>query len=176
MEQLQSHIWLMASLYMVKYLRIFSYIRKPFLVTLQLLHSEFPYQWGKFDILFYLCKVSLNIMGFFSQIRLWFLCNLLQCTLMLSRNASYFDAAPPPPPRPPIKRVGELRRTGGSPRGGGGDIKQILYTVKRNRLDNSWPLFTSRRHICLSLFTFFVFKILYSSINRWYSWLPFPLS
>ncbi len=31
-------------LYMGKYLRISSYIRKPFLIlTLQLLHSEFPY-------------------------------------------------------------------------------------------------------------------------------------
>ncbi len=30
MEQLQSHIWLTASSYMVKYLRISSYIRKPF--------------------------------------------------------------------------------------------------------------------------------------------------
>ncbi len=32
MEQLQSHIWLTAFSYMVKYLRISSYIRKPFLV------------------------------------------------------------------------------------------------------------------------------------------------
>jgi hypothetical protein len=32
MEQLQSHIWLTASSYMGKYLRISSYIRKPFLV------------------------------------------------------------------------------------------------------------------------------------------------
>jgi hypothetical protein len=32
MEQLQSHIWLTASSYMVKYLRISSYIRTPFLV------------------------------------------------------------------------------------------------------------------------------------------------
>ncbi len=31
-KQLQSHIWLMASSYMGKYLRIFSYIRKPFLL------------------------------------------------------------------------------------------------------------------------------------------------
>jgi hypothetical protein len=44
MEQLQSHILLLASSYMVKYLRISSYTRKPFLIhmTLQLLHSEFP--------------------------------------------------------------------------------------------------------------------------------------
>jgi hypothetical protein len=32
MEQLKSHILLTASLYMLKYLRIFSYIRKPFLI------------------------------------------------------------------------------------------------------------------------------------------------
>ncbi len=32
MEQLQSHIWLTASSYMGKYLRISSYIRKPFLI------------------------------------------------------------------------------------------------------------------------------------------------
>jgi hypothetical protein len=32
MEQLQSHIWLTASSYMVIYLRISSYIRKPFLI------------------------------------------------------------------------------------------------------------------------------------------------
>ncbi len=31
MEQLQSHIWLTASSYMLKYLRISSYIRKPFI-------------------------------------------------------------------------------------------------------------------------------------------------
>ncbi len=32
MEQLQSHIWLTASSYMGKYLRVSSYIRKPFLI------------------------------------------------------------------------------------------------------------------------------------------------
>ncbi len=31
-EQLQSHIWLMGSSYMIKYLRISSYVRKPFLI------------------------------------------------------------------------------------------------------------------------------------------------
>ncbi len=55
-EQLQSHIWLTASSYMGKYLPISSYIRKPFLafsyMTLQLLHSEFPYIWGKLDFIF----------------------------------------------------------------------------------------------------------------------------
>ncbi len=55
MEQLQSHIWLTASSYMVKYLRIFSYNRKPFssYMTLQLLHFGFPYIQGKFSFLFY---------------------------------------------------------------------------------------------------------------------------
>jgi hypothetical protein len=42
---------------MGKYLRISSYIRKPFLnMTLQLLHSEFPYIGGKFDFPFYQCN------------------------------------------------------------------------------------------------------------------------
>ncbi len=42
---------------MWKHLRISSYIRKPSSsMTLQLLHSEFPYIWGKFDILFYHCS------------------------------------------------------------------------------------------------------------------------
>ncbi len=53
MKQLQSHIWLPASSYMVKYLRISSYIRKSSsYMTLQLLHSEFPHIWGKFDFIF----------------------------------------------------------------------------------------------------------------------------
>jgi hypothetical protein len=30
-------------------------------MTLQLLHSEFPYWWGKFDFLFYQCNVFLYI-------------------------------------------------------------------------------------------------------------------
>ncbi len=51
MEQLQSHIWLTAS--SGKYLRISSYIlgSTSSYMTLQLLHSEFPYIWGKFDFL-----------------------------------------------------------------------------------------------------------------------------
>ncbi len=57
MEQLQSHIWQTASLYMVTYLRISSYIiGSPFsYMTWQLLHSEFPDILGKFDFLFYQC-------------------------------------------------------------------------------------------------------------------------
>ncbi len=43
--------------YIVKYLPICSYIRKLFsYMTLQLLYSEFPYIWGKFDFLFYQCS------------------------------------------------------------------------------------------------------------------------
>ncbi len=61
MGQLQSHIWLMASSYMGKFLRISSYcIRKPSYMTLQLHHSKFPYIWGEFSFLFYLCMVPLK--------------------------------------------------------------------------------------------------------------------
>ncbi len=55
-EQLQSHIWLTASSSLTKYLLISSYIRKPFL-TLQQLHSEFPYIEWKFYFIFYQCTV-----------------------------------------------------------------------------------------------------------------------
>ncbi len=54
MEQLQCHKWLTASSYMGKYLRIFSYVWKPFLIydfaTAPLWISL--YIWGKFDYLF----------------------------------------------------------------------------------------------------------------------------
>ncbi len=70
MEQLQSHIWLTASSYMGKYLRISSYIRKPFLIyTLQLLHSEFPYKWGKFDCLFFQCGHPAHIQTLATDIK-----------------------------------------------------------------------------------------------------------
>ncbi len=57
-EQLQSHIWLTATSYMGKYLRISSYISgsPSSYMTLQLLHFEFPYLWGKVDFLF--CSVD----------------------------------------------------------------------------------------------------------------------
>ncbi len=60
MEQLHSHIWLMATSYMRKYLRISSYIigSPSSYMTLQLLHSEFPYIWGKFYFLFYQCRFT----------------------------------------------------------------------------------------------------------------------
>jgi hypothetical protein len=46
MEQLQSHIWLTASSYMVKYLW-FPHILESSSSYMQLLHSEFPDIWGK---------------------------------------------------------------------------------------------------------------------------------
>ncbi len=53
MEQLQSHIWLTAYSYMGKY---FCILGSPSsYMTLQLLHSEFPYIWGKFYFIFYQC-------------------------------------------------------------------------------------------------------------------------
>ncbi len=58
MEQLQSHIWLTASSYMgSSYICAFPDIlgSPSSYMTLQLLHSEFPYIWGKFDLLFYQC-------------------------------------------------------------------------------------------------------------------------
>ncbi len=57
-EQLQSHIWLTASSYMGKYLRISHVLRCLSLyLPLQLLQSECPYIWGKFDFLFYQCAL-----------------------------------------------------------------------------------------------------------------------
>ncbi len=60
MEQLRSHIWLMASSYMDIWGNICTL---PHILgslssymTLQLLHSEFPYIWGKTDFLFYQCS------------------------------------------------------------------------------------------------------------------------
>jgi hypothetical protein len=67
MEQLQSHIWLTASSYMGKYLRISSYIRKPFLIydyaTAPLWISLYI---RKIDFLFYQC--SLYSVHFFINI------------------------------------------------------------------------------------------------------------
>ncbi len=55
-EQLPSHICLTASSYMTKYLRISSYIRKPFLIyDFTTAPYEFLYIWGKFYFLFYRC-------------------------------------------------------------------------------------------------------------------------
>ncbi len=49
MEQLQGHIWLTACAFPHILGSPFSYM------TLQLLHFEFPYIWGKFDFHFYQC-------------------------------------------------------------------------------------------------------------------------
>ncbi len=59
MEQLQSQIWLTASSFMGKYLRVSSYIRKPFLIH----HFATAPFWislyrGNFDYLFYQCVVT----------------------------------------------------------------------------------------------------------------------
>jgi hypothetical protein len=65
MEKLQSHRYMTNGLliYIVKYLRISSYIRKPFFIYLmnsKLFHSEFPYIGGKFDFLFISAYCSYN--------------------------------------------------------------------------------------------------------------------
>ncbi len=57
-DRLQNHIWPAASLYITKYLRISSYIRKPFLIydlaTDPICISKYC-RWGKFYFLFYQC-------------------------------------------------------------------------------------------------------------------------
>ncbi len=57
-EQLQSHIWLTATSYMGKYFSISSYIigigSPSSYMTLQLLHSEFPYTMRKIFVLFFI--------------------------------------------------------------------------------------------------------------------------
>ncbi len=60
-ERLQSHIWLMASSYMD--ICSFAHIlRSPSsCMTLQLLHSEFPDIWRKFDFLFYQCNLLKHV-------------------------------------------------------------------------------------------------------------------
>jgi hypothetical protein len=59
MEQLQSHIWLTASSYMGKNLRISLFIRKPFLIyDFATAPLWIPYIWGKFDFLFYQCNAG----------------------------------------------------------------------------------------------------------------------
>ncbi len=74
-EQLQSHIWGRASLYMRKCANISPYMRRPLVMTLQLLHSEFPYIWGKFDLLFY-HVTWLNVLKKLAISRLYTLCVL----------------------------------------------------------------------------------------------------
>jgi hypothetical protein len=62
-DRLQSHIWLTASSYMDKYLRISSYIRSPSsCITLKPIPSEFPNIWGKFSF-FYQCVWDTTVRG-----------------------------------------------------------------------------------------------------------------
>jgi hypothetical protein len=51
LEQLQSHVWLTASSYWGN-ICAFPHRSPSSYMTLQLLHPEFPYIWGKFDFLF----------------------------------------------------------------------------------------------------------------------------
>ena len=82
-DRVQSHIWLTASLYMVKYLRISSYIRKAFLINdFAPDPSEFPYIWGELYVLF--LSVFLN-----SAIEL----NITECCVM--RSCCVYTAVSP---------------------------------------------------------------------------------
>ncbi len=62
----KSYMTITASSYMGKYLRISSHISKTFLIymTLQLLHSEFPYYEEKVDFPFYQCILCAGAPGF----------------------------------------------------------------------------------------------------------------
>ncbi len=71
MEQLQSHIWLTASSYRGNYLRISSYIRKPFLIydfATALFWISLYCIWGKFDFLFYQCVLYCKL----REVCVWF--------------------------------------------------------------------------------------------------------
>jgi hypothetical protein len=84
--------WLTASSYKVKYLRISSYIRKPFLIyiSLQLLHSEFPYIWGKFHFRFFISVGSLSesyiFMVLLSIISVYVMCFALKFIVRINNN------------------------------------------------------------------------------------------
>ncbi len=63
MEQLQSHIWVTASSYWGNICAFPHILGSPSsYMTLQLLHSEFPYIWGKFSFLFYQCITNRGTM------------------------------------------------------------------------------------------------------------------
>ncbi len=68
MGQLQSHIWLTASPYICPFPHILGSPGPSSYMTLQLLHSEFPYIWGKFDFLFYQCTDPLTVIAVY---RVW---------------------------------------------------------------------------------------------------------
>jgi hypothetical protein len=61
MEQLQSHIWLMASSYLGKYFRIFSYFRKPFLIY-DFATAPLWISWYKYEenLIFFFISVETN--------------------------------------------------------------------------------------------------------------------
>ncbi len=55
-------------------------------MTLQLLHSEFPYIWGKFDFLFYQCTLNFNFLSFGCKQR-----GLLKYEMILTRELLEHD-------------------------------------------------------------------------------------
>ncbi len=63
MEQLQSHLWLTPPHIWGNICAFPHILGSPYsYVTLQLLHSEFPYIWGKFSFLFYQCTYPTPIL------------------------------------------------------------------------------------------------------------------
>ncbi len=97
MEQLQSHVWLTTSSYMWKYLRISSYIRKPFLVydfaTAPLWISLYM---RKIWFLFYQCRGS--------QHRRWGRKHAwedMEDHAFLCCRWNWLQGPPSPPPPPP---------------------------------------------------------------------------
>ncbi len=62
MEQLQSHIWLTASSNIYAFPHILG--SPSSYMTLQLLHSEFPYIWGKLNFVFHQCTVHTSVFIF----------------------------------------------------------------------------------------------------------------
>ncbi len=77
-------------------------------MTLQLLHSELPFIWGKFDFLFYQCNMRAQTMFEF-----WINCNSSQCSHQRTERPFQGEYPPPPtsftplppPPRPPSTYV-----------------------------------------------------------------------
>ncbi len=110
---------------MIKFLRISSYIRKPFVIyDFALLHSEFPYIWGKFYFIIYQCREGLLVRNIPAlQPDKWYLPGHLYRRIlfvagysshlvlnnyletltdiwngMIDRRYPGWDSAPPPPP------------------------------------------------------------------------------
>ncbi len=78
MEQLRIHIWLMAFSYMVKYLRISSYIRKPSLL--------YDFATAQFGISLYLRKIWFSVLSVYC---------VSGCLLSLSSHHSCFHPSLP---------------------------------------------------------------------------------